>query len=236
MLSLQNLTVKAAGKTIVKGLSYTFLPGKVYVIMGPNGSGKSTLAHSIMGNPQYTLGEKSRILFMGKRIDESTPDKRSALGLFLSFQSPFALQGVTAFQLLRVALGGKRDPLELKKAIQQEAKLLQIKPDVLERPLNDGASGGEQKKMEVLQASILNPKVAIFDEVDTGVDIDALKTISRYLGNIKEGKTFIFITHYSRILKHIKPDVVLVMKDGTIKKEGGRALLQEIEEKGYEGL
>jgi len=236
MLSLRNLTVKAAGKTIIQDLSYTFRTGKVYIIMGPNGSGKSTLVHAIMGDPQYDLLKKSRIVLDGKRIDHLTPDKRSKKGLFLSFQTPLALQGVTAFQMLRVALAGKRDPLELKRDIEQKAKLLHIKQDVLERSLNEGASGGEQKKMEVLQVSILNPKVAIFDEVDTGVDIDALKTISFFLSKIKEGKTFIFITHYSRILSHIKPDMVLIMKDGRIIKEGQASLLKEIEKKGYERL
>lgn len=236
MLSLKSLTVAAAGKTILKDISYTFEEGKIYVIMGPNGSGKSTLAHAIMGNPQYELSAASRIMMGSRRIDNITPDKRSAQGLFLSFQSPYALQGVTVFQMLRVALAGKRDPLELKKAIEQEAKLLHIKKDVLVRPLNESASGGEQKKMEVLQAAILNPKVAIFDEVDTGVDIDALKIISMYLNNIKAGKTFIFITHYSRILSQIKSDIVLVMKEGSIIREGDSKLLGEIERQGYDRL
>jgi Fe-S cluster assembly ATP-binding protein len=160
-------------------------------------------------------------------------EKRVQKGIFLSFQQPLSLSGVNVFQLLRLALSGKKDPLALKKEIETLAKKLKIKKELIERSLNDGASGGEKKKMEVLQAAVLEPKFLIFDEVDTGVDVDALKTIASFIADFKKGRTILLITHYNRILRYLRPDKVLVMIDGEIKKVGDHQLAEEIERNGY---
>lgn len=236
MLDITHLRCSVQNKAILKDFSYTFKDNMVYVVMGPNGSGKSTLANCIMGHPHYSLDKKSKITLNGKDLKDMSPDKRAKVGVFLSFQSPLSLQGVTVFQLLRVALAGKQDAFELKKEMMKEAKKLKIRTDILDRSLNDGSSGGERKKIEVLQAAILKPKVAIFDEVDTGVDVDALKTISTFMKAFKKNKTIIFITHNSRILKYISPDKVLILKDGSLVKEGGKELLAQIETQGFEKL
>ena len=236
MLDIKHLTARVQSKIILKDFSYNFKDDSIYVIMGPNGSGKSTLANCIMGHPHYELDKKTRIVLNKKNITELSSDKKALLGIFLSFQSPLSLQGVTVFQLLRVALAGKQGAYELKKEMIREAKKLKIRTDILERSLNDGSSGGERKKIEVLQAAVLKPKVAIFDEVDTGVDVDALKTISSFMTTFKKNKTIIFITHNSRILKYISPDKVLILKEGCLVKEGGKELLSVIEEKGFENL
>jgi len=236
MLDVRHLTVSTAGKTILKDISYVFEKNKTYIVMGPNGSGKSTLAHTIAGHPEYLVDKKSQIIFDRKKIIDLSPDKRAQMGIFLSFQSPLSLAGVTVFQLLRVALQGKKDAFLLKQELMRLAKRLKIPQEILERPLNQGASGGEKKKLEVLQAGILSPKLAIFDEVDTGVDIDSLKIISLFIKSFSKDKTVIFITHNSRILKYIIPDKVLILKDGAIVKEGGESLLGEIEKNGFEAL
>lgn len=236
MLDIKNLTARVRRRAILQDFSYSFKDDKVYVIMGPNGSGKSTLANCIMGHPHYSLDKKSKIILNKENITDLSPDKRAKAGVFLSFQSPLSLQGVTVFQLLRVALAGKQDAFELKKEVIREAKKLKIRTDILERSLNEGSSGGERKKIEVLQAAVLKPKVAIFDEVDTGVDVDALKTISTFMKTFKKNRTIIFITHNSRILKYISPDKVLILKEGSLVKEGGKELLSVIEEKGFEKL
>lgn len=236
MLDIKHLRCSVQNKIILKDFSYTFNDNMAYVVMGPNGSGKSTLANCIMGHPHYSLDSKSKIILNQKNITDLSSDKRAKAGVFLSFQSPLSLQGVTVFQLLRVALAGKQDAFELKKEVIREAKKLKIRTDILERSLNEGSSGGERKKIEVLQAAVLKPKVAIFDEVDTGVDVDALKTISTFMKTFKKNKTIIFITHNSRILKYISPDKVLILKEGSLVKEGGKELLSVIEEKGFENL
>ena len=232
MLQLQNISIKADKKTILKQINYTFIKGKIYAIMGPNGSGKSTLANAIAGHPSYKADVGS-LKFDGKDITNLNPEKRAKLGIFLSFQTPLSLSGVTVFQLLRLALQKKKDPLKIKKAIEKIAKKLKIKKELLDRSLNQGASGGEKKKLELLQAAILDPKLLIFDEIDTGVDIDALKTIAQYMQENKSGKTYIVITHYNRILHYLKPDKVLVLLDGKLVKEGTAKLAEEIEKKGY---
>lgn len=241
MLTLKNLTVSVGKKIILENINFTFEKGKTYAVMGPNGSGKSTLAYAIMGHPAYYVKSTSRIIFdpdtIGagkKRIDTLSPDKRSQEGIFLSFQSPLSLSGVTPFQLLRLALSGKQNPLKVKEKLDMYAKQLKIDEELLHRSLNEGASGGEKKKLEVLQAAVLNPRCVIFDEVDTGVDIDALKIISKFINTNKKGKTYIVITHYNRILKYLKPDKVLVMMDGRLVKVGNSQLARKIEKDGYE--
>lgn len=236
MLRLLNLTAGAGRKTILNGISHVFAENKIYVIVGPNGSGKSTLAHVIMGNPAYTVGKGSKVLFRETDLAELSPDKRAKLGIFLSFQSPHALKGVTVFQLLRMALDGAKDPLKLRQEMYRVARTLKIKKELIENPLNEGASGGEKKKMEVLQAAVINPKLAIFDEVDTGVDVDALKVFATFIKSFRKDKTLIFITHNFRILKHITPDEVLIMKEGKIIRTGGHDLLETVENEGFRNL
>ncbi|MEK7177654.1 MAG: Fe-S cluster assembly ATPase SufC [Patescibacteria group bacterium] len=235
MLELKNLTINVSDKTIIRNLNLKLEKNKVYVLMGPNGSGKSTLALTLMGHPLYQI-KSGKILFQKKDITNEESDKRANAGIFLSFQSPLALSGVSIFSLLRTAIAGKKDPLTLREEIEKTAKLLKIKKELLDRSLNEGASGGERKKIELLQAAILDPKFIIFDEIDTGVDVDALKTIAQFMEKNKKGKTYLLITHYNRILKYVKPDVVLVMINGRIVKQGDYSLAEEIEKNGYEKI
>ncbi|MEK7495726.1 MAG: Fe-S cluster assembly ATPase SufC [Patescibacteria group bacterium] len=235
MLELKNLTINVSDKTIIQNLNLKLEKNKVYVLMGPNGSGKSTLALTLMGHPLYQI-KSGKILFEKKDITNLEPDKKANAGIFLSFQSPLSLSGVSIFSLLRTAIAGRKDPLILKEEIEKTAKILKIKKELLERSFNEGTSGGEKKKLELLQASVLNPKFLMFDEIDTGVDVDALKTIAQFMEKNKKGKTYLLITHYNRILKYVKPDVVLVMINGKIVKQGDYRLAEEIEKKGYAKL
>jgi Fe-S cluster assembly ATP-binding protein len=236
MISLKNLTVSAGDKEIVKNLNFDFEKGKVYAIMGPNGSGKSTLANAIMGNPAYSVADYSQIKINKKNITEMEPDERSKEGIFLSFQNPLSLSGVKVFQLLQLSLSGKKDPLAIRNEAKKYATELGINEDLLNRSLNEGASGGERKKMEVLQAAVLDKKFLIFDEVDTGVDVDSLKSISNFLISHKKDKTYLVITHYNRILHYLKPDFVLIMIKGELVKVGGPELAILIEKEGYKGF
>lgn len=244
MLQLKNYSISADKKDILKDINFTFEEGKTYAIMGPNGSGKSTLALSVAGAPQFVPSNSSELLFEDKKITSLAPEKRSAAGLFVTMQSPPSLSGVTVFQLLRTVLSqlrqgfagqaGKMSALDVRTKISEIIEKLSISPELLKRSLNDGFSGGERKKFEVLQMAMLEPKLVFFDEIDTGVDVDALKTISTFLKkNKKENQTYIFITHNTRILEYLKPDTVLIMKDGQIVKTGTAELAKEIEENGY---
>lgn len=233
MLQIKHLTAYAGEKKILDDISMTFEKGNTYVILGPNGSGKSTLAHTLMGNPAYRVNGSSSIRFQAEEIIGVPTDKRAQMGMFLSYQTPISLKGISVFQLLRIALKGSKDPLSLRQELLRKSKEFKIKSDVLERSLNEGASGGEKKKMEILQAAILNPKLAIFDEVDTGVDIDALKIISAFINDFKKDRAVVCITHSMRLLRYITPDRVIVLKEGKIVKSGGEDLAKEIEEKGF---
>lgn len=235
MLSLKNLSVSVEKKTIIKDFTFQFKKGNIYAIMGPNGSGKSTLAYSLMGHPSYSI-KRGKIKLAGNDITNKKPNERAKLGLFLSFQTPLSLAGVNIFQLLLVAMRGKREPLAIRQDLESYAKELKIKHELIERALNEGASGGEKKKLEVLQAAVLAPDVLIFDEVDTGVDIDALKTIAEFIRKHKKGRTYILITHYNRILKYLKPDEVLILIGGKLMKTGDHKLAHKIEEKGYDWI
>lgn len=235
MLKVSKLSVSVADKPIIKDFSYDFEENKVYVVMGPNGSGKSTLAYSLMGHPSYEI-KKGTITLNGTELVELEADKRAAEGIFLSFQSPLSLSGVTVSQLLLTALSGKKDPLELRRETRKIATELKVPEELLTRSLNEGASGGEKKKLEVLQGAVLGKSVQIYDEVDTGVDVDALRTIATFLHKHKQGKTYIIITHYNRILKYLKPDHVLVLVSGRLVKEGDYELAKQIEKKGYADL
>lgn len=244
MLILQNLSAAIGEKKILKNISFSFKPGKTYALMGPNGSGKSTLASAIMGHPNIHYSRASKI-FIGEKparptggnIKTLSPDKRAALGIFLSFQTPLEIPGVTIFDLLRIALEKTMDPVTLHKQVKLYAKELHIKDELLKRSLNVGFSGGEKKKLEALQAVMLEPQFALFDEIDTGVDVDALKAISRFLKkHLPKETTLVFITHSTRLLKYVTPDTVLIMKDGSLIKTGGAKLAQEIEHTGFEAL
>lgn len=233
MLQVSNLSVSVGKKKILEDFNFNFEKGKIYAIMGPNGSGKSTLAYSIMGHPGYILSRTSKIEYGRSNMKKLSSDKRAQKGLFMSFQTPLSLNGISIFQLVQLALSGQRDTLEIRQQTQKFAKELKIKEELLSRSLNDGASGGEKKKLEVLQAAVLNKEIQIFDEIDTGVDIDALKTISNFLKKHQKDKVYIIITHYNRILKYLKPDRVLVLVDGRLKATGTYKLAQKIEKKGY---
>ncbi|OHA61864.1 MAG: Fe-S cluster assembly ATPase SufC [Candidatus Wildermuthbacteria bacterium GWA2_46_15] len=237
MLKLKNLTVFVKKKKILDNLNFEFKKGQTYVLMGPNGSGKSTLALAVMGHPAYSFSPDSRLSFEGKNLKGLPPEKRAKSGLFLSFQSPLSISGITVFQLLRQALNGRVDILTIRDRVNQAAQSLKIKKELLERSLNEEFSGGEKKKIEVLQAVLLDPKLLIFDEIDTGVDVDSLKVIAKLLKVlVRKKKTLILITHYNRILKYIKPDQVLIMKEGKLVKVGRGNLAKEIEDRGYENL
>lgn len=237
MLKLQDVTISFTDKKILNKISHEFKKGKIYAIMGPNGSGKSTLAAAIMGHSAYRLSKLSKIIYKGKNIASDRPEVRSQKGIFLSFQTPMSLSGITIYQLIRYALDGKKDALTIRREVQKYAKKLGISEELLSRSLNDGFSGGEKKKMEVLQAAMIDPDLIIFDEIDTGVDVDALKKITTFIKAMhSENKTFIFITHYNRILKYVKPDEVLVLMDGQIKHVGDKRLALKIEKVGYQNL
>ncbi len=237
MLSIRNLSVSVEGKKILHDFSFDFKSGKTYALMGPNGSGKSTLASALMGHPKYALARGSKILIGSKNLKNLSPDERAKLGVFLSFQTPMELAGVTVFELLRLALEKKIAPVALHKLVAEYAKELRIKDELLKRSLNAGFSGGEKKKLEALQAALLEPRFAIFDEIDTGVDVDALKTITKFLAkHLPRETTLVFITHSTRLLKAIAPDKVLVLRDGRLAKTGGTALAKQIEAKGFDSI
>lgn len=242
MLTIEHLKISVEGKTIVPDFSFAFQPGKSYVLMGPNGSGKSTLASVVMGHPKYSIGRSSKILLGkparrkgGKNIKSLSPDERAKLGIFLSFQTPLELPGITVFELLRLALEKKYTPIELHALVKKYSAELGIKDELLRRSLNVGFSGGERKKLEALQATLLAPKFALFDEIDTGVDVDALKTIATFLKkHLPKETTLIFITHSTRLVKYVKPDVVIVLQEGKLKKTGTALLAKQIETKGFD--
>ncbi|MBP9727995.1 MAG: Fe-S cluster assembly ATPase SufC [Candidatus Moranbacteria bacterium] len=237
MLKLIDLSVSIGEKKILTDISFHFKKGTVYALMGPNGSGKSTLASAIMGHPSISYARKSKILLDKKNIKGLSPDKRAASGIFLSFQSPLEIPGVTVFDLLRIALEKKMDPVALHKQVKAYAKELHIKDELLKRSLNVGFSGGEKKKLEALQAVMLQPSFALFDEIDTGVDVDALKTISKFLKkHLPQETTLVFITHSTRLLKYVSPDEVLVIKNGCLVQTGDATLAQRIERNGFNDL
>lgn len=237
MLTIKHLKVSVEGKVILPDFSYTFVPGKTYVLMGPNGSGKSTLAVALMGHPKYTIARSSKLLLGKNNLSRLSPDTRARLGIFLSFQTPLELPGVTVFELLRLALEKQYTPLELHERVERYAKELHIKDELLKRSLNVGFSGGEKKKLEALQAVLLAPRFALFDEVDTGVDVDALKIITDFLKrHLPKETTAVFVTHSPRLVKYIRPSAVLVLREGQLAKVGTVRLANQIETQGFDSV
>lgn len=241
MFSVANVHASVDEKKILKGINIEVNPGEVHAIMGPNGSGKSTLANLIAGKDGYNLNEGA-IVFNGQDITELEPEERACLGIFLAFQYPVAIAGVNNMVFLQAALNSVRQargehPLDAMDAIafiKDRMKLVEMKSDLLQRSLNDGFSGGEKKRNEILQMLVLEPKLAILDETDSGLDIDALKTVSDGVNHMRSPeRSFIIVTHYQRLLDHIKPDFVHVLKDGKIIKSGNYELALKLEKEGY---
>lgn len=237
MLEIKNLHASVEGKEILKGIDLTINKGEVHVIMGPNGSGKSTLTKVIMDHPDYEVTE-GEIIFEGQDISDESTDKRAKLGLFLSFQNPEEVEGVSVENFLRTAqinlTGEKPKLLEFKRKLNKELEDLEFDKDYANRYLNVGFSGGEKKKSEILQMKVLNPKLIMLDETDSGLDVDATKIVSREVETfLTKEKSALIITHHSSILESIKPDYVHIMIDGNIVKTGDSSLIDEIEKDGY---
>lgn len=243
-LEVKNLFVNAEGKEILKGVNLKVEAGEVVALMGPNGSGKSSLAQTLMGNPKYESrkfeGCVPSSFLDGESLLEKRPDERARMGLFLAFQYPMAIEGVSVREILLMALRGrgeKKSALEIRQELEREALKMGIDKGLLERGLNEGFSGGEKKKMEMLQMRLLKPKYIVMDETDSGLDIDAIKQVALEAKNeAKRGAGVLVITHYKRIFKYLKPSRILVMKNGKIVVEGKRELIERLEEKGYQGL
>jgi Fe-S cluster assembly ATP-binding protein len=240
-LEIRNLHVTAEGKEILKGVSLDVEKGSIHALMGPNGSGKSTLANAIMGHPSLEVTEGT-ISFKGEDVTDADPDERSRMGLFMAFQYPVAIPGVTVAKYLRMIVNSHREaageePVKLKdfrKETEEAMALTHIPKEFSSRYLNDGFSGGEKKRMEILQLATLQPDMAVLDETDSGLDIDALRVVAEGVNKFHgPGMGVLIITHYQRILHLIKPDAVHVLYDGRIVKEGGPELVAQLEEKGY---
>ena len=245
LLRIENLHATVADKPILKGLSLSINPGEVHAIMGPNGAGKSTLGYTLGGRPGYEVTDGS-VQFAGQDLLELEPHERAAAGLFLGFQYPVEIPGVSFVQFLRESLNAQRvsrgeEPLsggEFLKLAREKAALLKMDMDMLKRPVNLGFSGGEKKRAEMVQMGILDPKLAILDETDSGLDIDALRIVGEGINAVMRApdKAVLLITHYQRLLDYVKPDFVHVLAAGRIVKTGGPELALELEERGYEAV
>jgi Fe-S cluster assembly ATP-binding protein len=237
-LEIQNLHVRTEDREILHGVDLTVKRGETHALMGPNGSGKSTLANTLMGNPVYEVTE-GRILLNGEDLTEAEPDERAKAGLFMAFQYPATIPGVSVANFLRMAVNAKREePIKVKEfgaMLKGHMELLRIDRAFTSRYLNEGFSGGEKKRAEILQLAMLEPDFAVLDETDSGLDIDALRIVSDGVNAMRGAERgFLIITHYTRILSYVRPDFVHIMIDGKIVREGGSELADELEEKGYE--
>jgi len=241
LLQIENLQVEIDGKRILNGLDLTVNAGEVHAIMGPNGSGKSTLAYVLAGRDDYEV-TGGRVLFDGEDMLALEPDERAARGLFLAFQYPLEIPGVTTMTFLRTALNAQRKKRgegelstpEFLKRVREQSQKLGVDQEMLRRAVNVGFSGGEKKRNEVLQMALLEPKLAVLDETDSGLDIDALKIVADGVNRLRApGRAFVVITHYQRLLNYIVPDVVHVLSKGRIVKTGGKELALELEARGY---
>jgi Fe-S cluster assembly ATP-binding protein len=245
-IEIKNLHVSIEGKEILKGVDLIVEQGKVHAIMGPNGTGKSTLAYTLMGHPSYIVTQ-GEVIFKGQNVLELEPDERSRLGLFLAFQYPVAIPGVTVANFLRTAINARRRALnpedkgmpipEFRKLLKEKMAMLKVDQNFAGRYLNEGFSGGEKKRAEILQMATLTPEIAILDETDSGLDIDALRIVSEGVNALMtKDLGVLVITHYQRLLNYIKPDYVHVMLGGRIVESGGPDLALHLEEKGYEWI
>jgi len=241
LLEIRNLHVRADDKEILKGVDLSVGKGEIHALMGPNGSGKSTLANAIMGHPSLEVTE-GEILFNGEDVTEAEPDERSRMGLFMAFQYPVSVPGVTVTKYLRTVMNAHReaageDPVSLKdfrKTVEAAMKLVEVPREFTTRYLNEGFSGGEKKRMEILQLALQQPQLAVLDETDSGLDIDALQTVAHGVNTLKgPDMGVLIITHYQRILHMVEPSHVHVLYQGRIVKEGGPELVTTLEEKGY---
>jgi Fe-S cluster assembly ATP-binding protein len=238
MLNIENLRAEIDGQEIIKGLDLEVGKGEIHAIMGPNGSGKSTLSNVLMGHPRYEVTGGS-VTFQDEDVLEMEPDERAKLGMFLAFQYPSEVPGVSVANFLRTAVNSVREeelsPMEMFRLIQDKMRVMQMDPKFAERYLNEGFSGGEKKRNEILQMLMLEPKLAIMDETDSGLDIDALQVVAKGVNELR-GPEFsaVIITHYQRILRYIEPDHVHVMLDGRLVTSGGKELALDLEDKGYE--
>ena len=244
MLEIRNLCASVDGNEILKGINLKINKGEVHAIMGPNGSGKSTLAKVLAGHPQYqvTSGE---VLYEGRNLLEMPPDERARAGVFMAFQYPVEIPGVSNAQFLRLAYNEKQkhlgaeelDPLEFKDLLKEKAAIVEMDASFMNRSVNEGFSGGEKKRNEILQMAVLDPKLAVLDETDSGLDIDALRIVAEGVNKLHDpNKAVVLVTHYQRLLNYIVPDFVHVLSGGRIVKEGGKELALELEEKGYDWL
>ncbi|MBL4632834.1 MAG: Fe-S cluster assembly ATPase SufC [Kofleriaceae bacterium] len=241
MLSIRNLHASADGKSILKGINLEIAAGEIHAIMGPNGSGKSTLSHVLAGRDGYEITE-GEVIFDGESLLEKKPEARAQAGVFLAFQYPVELPGVNNVYFLKAALNAIRksrgedplDAMDFMKLAREKAKLVEMDGDLLKRSVNTGFSGGEKKRNEIFQMAVLEPKLCILDETDSGLDIDALATVSKGVNALRDpGRSMLIITHYQRLLDYIVPDVVHVLVDGKIAKTGTKELAKELEANGY---
>ncbi len=237
-LEIQNLHVRTEEREILHGVDLVIEKGETHALMGPNGSGKSTLANTLMGNPTYEITE-GRVLLDGEDITEAAPDDRAKAGLFLAFQYPVSIPGVSVANFLRTAINAKREePIKVKEfgqLLKKNMEVLRVEREFTSRYLNDGFSGGEKKRAEILQMAMLEPAYAVLDETDSGLDIDALRIVSDGVNALRGPEMgSLIITHYTRILGYVKPDFVHIMLNGRIVQEGGPELADHLEEKGYD--
>ena len=244
LLEIRDLHATVEGREILRGVDLTVRTGEVHAIMGPNGSGKSTLAQVLAGHPAYTVTAGS-VSYEGKDLLAMTPEDRAREGVFLAFQYPVAIRGITNAYFLRAAVNAIRKhrgeeqlgPVEFMDALEEKLKVIGWDDSYLNRPVNEGFSGGEKKRNEILQLAVLEPRLAILDETDSGLDIDALKTVAQTVEKLRRpDNATVIVTHYYRILTHIQPDVVHVLSAGRIVKSGGKELALELEEKGYDWI
>src|SRR5262245_8506740 len=241
MLKVRNLHARVAGREILRGVDLSMNHGEVHAIMGPNGSGKSTLARVLSGHPEYEVTD-GEVLFEGKNLLEMDPEERARAGVFMAFQYPVEIPGVSNTYFLRAAVNAVRkargeeemDAAEFLGLVKRKLKVLHIDEDLLKRPVNEGFSGGEKKRNEIFQMAVLEPKLCILDETDSGLDIDALRTVSEGVNALRSpDRAMLVITHYQRLLNFIVPDKVHVLMDGRIVRSGGKELALELESKGY---
>jgi Fe-S cluster assembly ATP-binding protein len=242
VLQITDLHTSAGGKEILKGISLTVKPGEIHAIMGPNGSGKSTLAQVLAGHPALEV-TSGQVLFEGRDLLDMQPEERAQAGLFLAFQYPVEIPGVSNAYFLRAAYNEIRkargedevDPMDFLELLEEKLKVVDWGPEIMQRAVNSGFSGGEKKRNEILQLAVLEPKLAILDETDSGLDIDALRTVAAGVNQLRRpDKAFIVITHYQRLLNYIVPDYVHVLSNGKVVMSGGKDLALELEARGYE--